>query len=153
MTATTLHSTDTATPNANDVARFVYTWFTLFEHRARAESLMAYLSDADELSLTFPGGTLRTREAFADWYRELMANTAWNFHELSRLTIQPTATGFTIGFDVDWHGGLCDGSQWPSNLAGGQFRFAIHQDWRVAVRPGVAADNPFAIETIVATPR
>jgi hypothetical protein len=154
MTITTLHSTDTATPNANDVARFVYTWFTLFEHRARPESLTAYLSDGDELSLTFPSGEpLRSRQAFADWYRDLMVNTAWNFHELSGLTIQETATGFTVGFDVDWHGGLRDGSQWPANLEGGQFRFAIHQDWRVAVAPGVAADNPFAIETIVATPR
>jgi hypothetical protein len=154
MTTTALHSRDTATPNANDVARFVYTWFTLFEHRARTESLTAYLTDGDELSLRFPGGEpLRTREEFADWYGELLVNTAWNFHELSGLTIQPTATGFDVGFDVDWHGGLCDGSEWPANFAGGQFRFEIHQDWHVAVRPGLAADNPFAIETIVASPR
>jgi hypothetical protein len=154
MTTTTLNIPDTASPNANDVARFVYTWFTLFEHRARGESLTAYLSDGDELSLSFPGGEpMRTREEFADWYRELLINTSWNFHELSGLTVQPTARGFTVGFDVDWQGGLCDGSEWPSNLEGGRFRFAIHQDWHVAVRPGAPEDNPFAIEIIVARPR
>ena len=154
MTTTTLHKPDTVNPNANDVARFVYTWFTLFEHRARAESLTAYLTDGEELSLSFPGGKpLQTGQQFTDWYEQLMANTTWNFHELSGLTIQPTVSGFTVGFDVDWHGAVSDGSQWPSNLEGGQFRFAMHQDWHVAVRPGAAADNPFEIETLVARPR
>jgi hypothetical protein len=43
VTPTTLHPPDTSSPNANDVTRFVYTWFTLFEHRARAERLTVYL--------------------------------------------------------------------------------------------------------------
>jgi catechol 2,3-dioxygenase-like lactoylglutathione lyase family enzyme len=153
VTTTTLHEPDTASPNANDVARFVYTWFTLFEHRAHAERLTAYLGD-DELSLSFPGGApLRTVEQFSDWYGQLMANTTWNFHELSELAIQPTASGFSVGFDVDWEGAVADGSAWPSNLGGGRFRFEMHQDWQVALRPGAGADNPFAIETLVARPR
>jgi hypothetical protein len=83
VTTTPLHTPDIAAPNANDVARFVYTWFTLFEHRARAESLTAYLSDDEQLSVSFPGGKpLQTRQQFADWYDELLANTTWNFHEL-----------------------------------------------------------------------
>jgi hypothetical protein len=154
VTTTTLHEPDTASPNANDAARFVYTWFTLFEHRARADRLTPYVSDGEQLSLGFPGGDpLRTREQFTDWYEQLLANTTWNFHALSGLTIQPTASGFTVGFDVDWEGALADGSTWPSNLEGGRFRFALHQDWQVAVRPGAAAENPFAIETLVARPR
>ena len=154
MTTTTLHKPDTVSPNANDVARFVYTWFTLFEHRARAESLTAYLTDGEELSLSFPGEqALQTGQQFTDWYEQMLANTTWNFHELSGLTIQPAVSGFTVGFDVDWHGAVSDGSQWPSNLEGGQFRFAMHQDWHVTVRPGAAADNPFEIETLVARPR
>ena len=154
MTTTTLYTPDTASPNANDVARFVYTWITLFEHRARAESLTTYLTDGEQLSLTYPGGEpLRTRQQFAGWYDELLTNTTWNFHALSGLTIQPTAGGFTVGFDIDWQGALSDGSEWPSNLEGGQFRFTVHQDWHVAVRPGDPADNPFQIETLVATPR
>lgn len=86
-------------------------------------------------------------------YRELLANTTWNFHELSGLTIQPTESGFTVGFDVDWQGAVSDGSEWPSNLEAGQFRFAMRQDWQVAVRSGPAAENPFEILTLVARPR
>jgi hypothetical protein len=154
VTTTALHDPHTANPNANDVARFVYTWFALFEHRARAESLTAYLSDGERLSLSFPGGEpLQTGEQFSGWYDQLLANTTWNFHELSGLTIQPTVAGFTVRFDVDWQGAVSDGSEWPSNLGGGQFRFAMHQDWHVAVRPGAALDNPFEIETLVARPR
>jgi hypothetical protein len=154
VTTTTLHEPDVASPNANDVARFVYTWFTRFEHRARAERLTAHLSDGEQLSLDFPGGDpLRTRGQFAAWYEDLLANTTWNFHALSDLTIEPAASGFAVGFDVDWEGAVADGSAWPSNLDGGRFRFALHQDWQVAVRPGAAADDPFAIETLVTRPR
>jgi len=135
------------------VARFVYIWFTLFEHSARPESLTAYLADSEQLSLVFPGSEMHTSEQFADWYRELLVNTTWNFHELSGLTIQPAVGGFTVGFDVDWQGAVSDGSDWPANLEAGQFRFAMRQDWHVAVRPGPAAENPFEIETIVARPR
>ena len=85
------------------MARFVYIWFTLFEHSARPESLTAYLADSEQLSLSFPGGELlHTSQQFTDGYRELLANTTWNFHELSGLTIQPAVGGFTVGFDVDW---------------------------------------------------
>jgi hypothetical protein len=154
MTNTTPHNPHASDPNANDVARFVYTWFALFEHRARPESLTAYLADSEQLSLSFPGSKpLHTSQQFTDWYQELLANTTWNFHELSGLTIQPTVSGFTVGFDVDWQGAVSDGSEWPSNLEAGQFRFSMRQDWHVAVRPGPAAENPFAIETLVARPR
>jgi hypothetical protein len=154
VTTTTLHKPDTVKPNTNDVARFVYTWFTLFEHRARAESLTAYLSNGDQLSLSFPGGPpLQTAQQFIGWYHQLLANTTWNFHELSGLTIEPTVGGFTVGFDVDWQGAVTDGSDWPSNREGGQFRFAMHQAWHVAVRAGAAVDNPFEIETLVASAR
>jgi hypothetical protein len=150
---TTSPSPHTASPNANDVARFVYTWFTLFEHRARAESLTAYLADGEQLNLSLPGSKLHTGQQFIDWYDELLANTTWNFRELSGLTVQPTASGFTVGFDVDWHGAISDGPEWASNLDGGEFRFEMRQDWHVAVRPGPAAENPFEIETLVARPR
>ena len=154
MPTLTPHNPHTVSPNTNDVARFVYTWFTLFEHRARVEILTAYLADSERLSLSFPGSDpFRTSQQFTDWYDQLLANTSWNFHEVSGLTIQPTSSGFTVGFDVDWHGAISGGSEWPSNLEAGEFRFEMHQDWHVAVRPGRAADNPFEIETIVAKVR
>jgi hypothetical protein len=153
MSTTTSHTPDTATPNSNDVARFVYTWFTLFEHRARPESLTAYLADSEQLTLRLPGSEMHTIQQFTGWYQELLANTTWNFHELSGLTIQPAVSGFTVGFDVDWQGAVSDGSDWPANLEAGQFRFAMRQDWHVAVQRGVAAENPFEILTLVASPR
>jgi hypothetical protein len=96
---------------------------------------------------------LHTIHQFTDWYQELLVNTTWNLHELSGLTIQPTVNGFIVGFDVDWQGAVSDGSDWPPNLEAGRFRFAMHQDWHVAVRPGAPVDNPFEIETLVARPR
>jgi hypothetical protein len=154
MTPTASPKTYIFTPNANDVARFVYNWFTLFEHRARVERLTACLSDGEQLSLSFPGGQpLRTAQQFSVWYEELLANTTWNFHELSGLSIEPTASGFNVGFDVDWQGAVVDGSDWPSNREGGEFRFAMRQDWHVAVRPDATPDDPIVIETLVAGPR
>jgi hypothetical protein len=154
MTTTTPHNPHTVSPNTNDVARFVYTWFTLFEHRARAENLTAHLADSERLSLSFPGSEpFHTTQQFTDWYEQLLANTTWNFHSLSGVTIEPAASGFTVGFDVDWHGAISDGSEWPSNVDAGEFRFEMRQDWHVDVRPGAPADNPFEIETLVAKPR
>ena len=67
---------DTQTVNANDVRRFVYAWFTLFEHRAPAERLAAHLPDDGPLRLAFPGADpLLTKRQFIDWYRTPLANT------------------------------------------------------------------------------
>src|ERR1700755_3715041 len=116
MSTTTSHTPDTATPNSNDVARFVYTWFTLCAHRARPESLTAYLADSEQLSLRFPGSEMHTIQQFTDWYQALLANTTWNFHELSGLTIQPAVSGFTVGFGVDWQGGVSRALGWRQGL-------------------------------------
>src|SRR5262249_21402541 len=100
--------TDSTTPTTNDVRRWVYAWFTMFEHRAMAERLVAHLADG-ALSLTFPGGEpLRSGAEFATWYEDLLANTVWNFHELTNITVQTTRTGhhpsFDIALDISWRG-------------------------------------------------
>ena len=149
--------TDSTTPTSNDVRRWVYSWFTLFEHRAAAERLVAHLAD-DMLSLTFPGGEpLRSGAEFVAWYAELLANTRWNFHELTNITVEPTSTGsrpsFDVGLDISWQGQTVEGSPWYSNLPDGQFRFEVHQDWKVISHDGDALDNPFKIVDLVATMR
>jgi hypothetical protein len=143
---------DAQAVNANDVRRFVYTWFTLFEHRAPAARLAAHLATSRPVSLTFPGAEpLREIQQFIDWYEQLLANTRWNFHELSRLTVELAGDGaYDVAFDIDWQGGVTEDSAWPTNLPERRFRFAVHQRWRVAVDSGSALDNPFFIVSLVA---
>lgn len=147
--------TDSTTPTSNDVRRWVYTWFTMFEHRAKAQQLVAHLADGP-ISLTFPGGEpLRSGAAFAAWYEGLLTNTKWNFHELTNITVEPTSTGghpsFDVGIDISWQGQLVEGSEWGSNLPAGQFRFQVHQEWHVISQDGDALDNPFQIVSLVAS--
>ena len=150
-----LPMTDSATPTSNDVRRWVYTWFTMFEHRAEPRELVAHLTDGP-LSMTFPGGEpLRNRSAFAAWYEDLLANTTWNFHELTNITVQATNTGthptFDVGLDISWQGQIVEGSGWATNLPAGQFRFEVHQQWQVISQDGDALDDPFQIVNLVAT--
>src|SRR5262249_5262083 len=147
--------------NANDVRRFVYTWFTLFEHRAPAERLAAHVASSQLRSLAFPGAEpLRKVQQFIDWYEQLLANTRWNFHELSGLTVElaDDADGdgdgaFNVAFDVDWQGAVTEDSAWPTNLPERHFRFALRQRWRIDVHTGSALDNPFFIVDLVAERR
>lgn len=162
MTSTNIHTADAALSagvpprtNANDVRRFVYTWFTLFEHRAPAPRLAAHLTTSEPLSLAFPGGQpLRDIQQFTDWYDQLLANTVWNFHELSRLTVEPAGdAAYDVAVDIDWQGAVTEDSALPTNLPDRRFRFAVRQQWRVAVHQGNALDDPFFIVDLVAEPR
>lgn len=144
---------DAEAVNANDVRRFVYVWFTLFEHRAPAERLAAHLATSD-LTMAFPGTPLiRDAQQFNAWYEQVIANTRWNFHELSNLRVERAGDAYDVVFDVDWQGGVTDDSAWPTNLPERRFSFALRQWWRVAVRPGSAQDNPFSIVDLVTEPR
>jgi len=139
---------------ANDVRRFVYTWFTLFEHRAPAERLAAHLTASQPLSLTFPGAEpLRDIQQFTDWYKQLLANTTWNFHELSGITVElAEAASYDVSIDIGWQGAVTEDSAWPTNLPERRFHFDVRQRWQVAVHPGSAQDDPFYIVNLVAEP-
>jgi len=147
--------TDSTTPTTNDVRRWVYSWFTMFEHRAPAERLVRHLAQ-DSLSLTFPGGEpLRSRAEFAEWYDGLLANTKWNFHELTNLTVvageDDGRPSFEVGVDIGWQGEVVEGSQWSTNLPDGRFRFEVHQDWHVTCLEEDALEDPFTLLTLFAT--
>lgn len=148
-------TTDIHAVNANDLRRFVYTWFTFFEHRAPAERLAAHLDDDRPLSLAFPGAEpLRDVKGFTDWYEQLLANTRWNLHELTNLTVGPAEGGtYHVSFDIDWEGAVTADSAWPTNLPDRHFRFALRQRWQVAVRAGSPLDDPFVLTDLVAEPR
>ena len=136
----------TDTVNPNDVCRFVYTWFTMFEHRAPATRLTRHLA-AGPIRLSFPGmEPLLDAEQFAEWYGQLLANTVWNFHELANLTVRPEGDGaYQVEFDVDWQGGVTADSSWPTNLPERTFRFALRQQWSVITRSGNTLDDPVSI--------
>src|SRR5262245_51321115 len=58
------------------------------------------------MSVAFPGQTPLTSHAdFAKWYQNLLAQTLWNFHDVSALQIQRMEPQqFRISFVVDWYG-------------------------------------------------
>ena len=141
--------------NANDVRRFVYTWFTMFEHRAPAARLARNLAADQPIRLWFPGTEpLLDAEQFAEWYGQLLANTVWVFHELANVTVRAEEDGtYQVGFDVDWQGGVTEDSSWPTNLPGRRFRFALRQQWRVIAHPGDALEDPVSIVEVTAEQR
>ncbi|HEU5353147.1 MAG TPA: hypothetical protein VFU65_01735 [Actinocrinis sp.] len=154
MTTETINSLSPGLPpatteavNSNDVRRFVYAWFTMFEHRVPTERLTRHLADDRPILLSFPDAEpLRDAGQFAAWYGQLLGNTAWNFHELTNVTVRAEEGGsYQVGFDVDWQGGVTEDSSWPTNLPERRFRFALRQKWRVITRPGNVLENPLSI--------
>src|SRR5262249_15618628 len=70
-----------AATNTNDLHRFVYDWFTHFEHAAPASFYLTFLADQN-VYVAFPGvAPLTSHAAFAGWYDNLLAQTLWNFHD------------------------------------------------------------------------
>jgi hypothetical protein len=146
---------NTETVTSNDVRRWVYEWFTMWEYRVPAERLVRHLAE-DSLSLTFPGGRpLGSAAEFTAWYEALLENTTWNFHELSNLAVVATTGNgspqFEVGFDVSWRGQTESASEWPTNLPDRGFRFEVYQTWKVVSVEGEALNSPFTITNLVAT--
>jgi hypothetical protein len=90
----------------------------------------------------------------AAWSEGLLADTRWNFHDLSALAVEPLADGaYRVSFDVGWQGAVTEDSAWPTNLPERTFRFALRQQWRVIARAGEPLDNPFSIVDLLAETR
>jgi hypothetical protein len=137
-----------AATNSNDVREFVFDWFRHFEHAAAPDYYVAHLS-ATDLKLAFPGGEpLTSPSAFVAWYNNLLAQTVWNFHDVSQLQVKRvSATEFAVSFIVDWY---CEVRADSEQLAGWQVRsdsnlyhHTLRQTWTVK-----AADQ-LRIESLV----
>ena len=125
-----------AATNSNDLRRFVYEWFTHFEHAAPTDFYLDHLDD-ENLDLRFPGSDPMTSHTdFARWYENFMAQTVWNFHDISAVEIeQSAARQYLVTFLVDWYGEVrADSDQ----LAGYQSRpdsrlyhHFIRQTWTI----------------------
>ena len=127
---------DLAATNSNDLRRFVYEWFTHFEHAAPADFYLDHLAGVD-LDVRFPGSDPITSHAeFAGWYENLLAQTLWNFHDVSAIQIKQTAaTQYLVTFVVDWYGEVrADSDQlagWQSRTDSCLYHYFIRQTWTI----------------------
>jgi hypothetical protein len=127
-----------AAPNSNDLRRFIYDWFTHFEHAAPTDFYLEHLDD-ENLDLRFPGMDPITSHAeFAGWYENLLAQTLWNFHDVSAIQIEQTsARQYLVTFLVDWYGEVRPDSDqlagWQSRADSCLYHHFIRQTWTVTV--------------------
>src|SRR5262245_37763122 len=93
-----------AATKSNDLRRFIYDWFTHFEHAAPADFYLDHLAD-ESLDVRFPGlDPITSHTEFAAWYENLLAQTMWNFHDVSAIQIkQIAARQYLVMFVVDWY--------------------------------------------------
>lgn len=128
-----------AVTNSNDLRRFIYEWFTHFEHAATVDFFLRHL-DEENMHLAFPGQSpLTSHTDFTRWYSNLLAQTLWNFHDVSAIDITGTATHeFLISFIVDWYGEVrADSDQaagWQSRSDSLLYHHTLRQTWTVTVR-------------------
>ena len=138
-----------AATNSNDLRRFLYEWFTHFEHAAPVDFLLDHLA-GENLDLRFPGSDpITSHAAFAAWYEDLLTNTLWNFHDLSAIQIKQTAAQeYLLTFVLDWYGEVrADSDQvagWQSRSDSRLYHHFIRQTWTIGV-----TDRP-VIQTLVA---
>lgn len=125
-----------AATNSNDVRRFVYEWFTQFEHAAPAAYYLSHLDDKN-MNLAFPGQAPLTSHAdYTKWYNNLLAQTLWNFHDVSTLQIKRTVSNeFLISFIVNWYGEVKASSEqvagWQSRKDSYLYHYTLRQTWTV----------------------
>jgi hypothetical protein len=126
-----------AETNTNDLRRFIYEWFTHFEHAAPTDFYLDHLADQN-LEVRFPGvDPITSHAGFAGWYENLLAQTLWNFHDVSAIQIeQIAARQYLVTFLVDWYGEVrADSDQvagWQSRTDSCLYQYSIRQTWTVA---------------------
>src|SRR5579872_7287599 len=122
--------------NTNDLRLFLYEWFTHFEHAAPADFYLSHL-DGARMHVAFPGVAAFTSHAdFAGWYNNLLAQTLWNFHDLSSIEIKRmTEQAYLISFVVDWYGEVKSDSDqlggWQSRSDSCLYHHKLRQTWTV----------------------
>ena len=139
-----------AATNSNDVRRFLYDWFTHFEHAAGADFYLSHLEDKN-MSVTFPGQPPLTSHAdFAKWYNNLIAQTLWNFHDISAIQIKRTAPQeFLVSFVVNWYGEVKSNSDqlagWQTRTDSLLYHHKLRQTWTVT------ASDRLVIQDLIVT--
>jgi hypothetical protein len=127
-----------AAKNSNDVRRFIYDWFTHFEHATSTAFYLDHLDDTN-LEIEFPGGDpITSHEGFARWYDNLLAQTLWNFHDVSAIQIRQFASQeYLVTFLVNWYGEVrAESNQlagWQSRTDSRLYHHFIRQTWTITV--------------------
>jgi len=127
-----------AATNDNDLRLFVYDWFTHFEHASTVDFYLNYLDDGNML-VAFPGmEPLTSHAAFTGWYHDLLAQTLWNFHDVSAIQIkQASPQEYLVSFVFDWYGEVRQGSDqlagWQSRKDSHLYHHKLRQTWTVKV--------------------
>lgn len=122
--------------NRNDLRKFIYEWFTHFEHASTTDFYLSHLEDKN-MSVAFPGMTPLTSHAdFTNWYNNLLAQTLWNFHDISAVQIRQTAPQeYLISFVADWYGEVKPGSDqlgaWQSRSDSHLYHHKLRQTWTI----------------------
>ena len=125
-----------AATNSNDLRRFIYEWFTHFEHAAPTDFYLNHLA-GENLDVRFPGlDPITSHTEFVGWYENLLAQTLWNFHDVSAIQIeQIAAQQHLVTFVVDWYGEVrADSDQlasWQSRPDSCLYHYSIRQTWTV----------------------
>jgi hypothetical protein len=125
-----------AAVNSNDLRRFIYEWFTHFEHASPVDFYLSHLDDKD-MYVAFPGATpITDHDGFARWYGNLLAQTRWNFHDVSAIQIKQTAPQeYLVTFIVNWYGEVkADSDQlagWQSRKDSNLYHYTLRQTWTV----------------------
>lgn len=124
--------------NLNDLRLFIYEWFTHFEHAAPVEFYLGHLDDK-KMHAAFPGMTpLASHAEFIAWYNNRLAQTEWNFHEVSAIRIeQKTPREYLVSFVLDWYGKVKAASDqvagWQSRSDSFLYHHKLRQTWTVEV--------------------
>jgi hypothetical protein len=124
--------------NPNDIRLFLYKWFTKFEHAAPIDFYLRHLEDR-HMQVVFPGmEPLTSHAAFAGWYENLLAQTLWNFHDVSAIQIQQTGPAeYLVSFIVDWYGEVKPDSDqrtgWQSRSDTFLYHRTLRQTWTIEV--------------------
>src|SRR5262245_42385311 len=127
-----------AATNSNDLRRFIYEWFTHFEHAAPTDFYLNHLDD-ENLDVRFPGlDPISSQTEFARWYENLLAQTLWNFPDVSAIQIEHIgARRYLVTFVVDWYGEVrADSDQlagWQSRPDSCLYHYDIRQTWTITV--------------------
>ena len=122
--------------NLNDLRLFLYKWFTHFEHAAPTAFYLSHLEN-NNMHVAFPGMAPLTSHAdFTGWYANLLAQTLWNFHDVSAIQIKRTAPqDYLISFLVDWYGEVRPDSDqlagWQSRSDSLLYHHKLRQTWTV----------------------
>jgi hypothetical protein len=127
-----------AATNLNDLRPFLYEWFTHFEHAAPTDFYLSHLDDK-KMYVAFPGlAPFTSHVDFAGWYDNLLAQTQWNFHDVTAIQIkQTTPQEYLISFVVDWYGEVRSESDqvavWQSRSDSFLYHHTLRQTWTMKV--------------------